>query len=219
MALTEPGDHRVVGDGVADNEAVTGIAAAQPFDHPARADAMRVGVDQQSQQHLRSERRLPGTAQFVVSLERAQVHHRHRVDDQVDDVAFRQSVHHVSREQESLTSFRCAKMVRHRSTRVVAQQRSNRASPGPSTPKRTKTRHPDVPEGDCATGSRERQIGIRLAHAEHAGEQQRPLCFSEQEMLDRLCPLAPGQQFQDGGHALSCCIGMGAYITVCASTP
>jgi hypothetical protein len=59
----------------------------------------------------------------------------------------------VSRKQESLTSFRFAKMVRHRSARVVEQQRSNRASPGPSTPKRTKTRHPDVPEGDCATGS------------------------------------------------------------------
>jgi len=32
MALAEPRDHRVVGDSVADDEAVTGIAAAQPFD-------------------------------------------------------------------------------------------------------------------------------------------------------------------------------------------
>ena len=137
----------------ADDEAVAGIAAAQPLDRPARADAVRVGVDQQGQQHLRSERRLPGTAQLVASLELTQVHHRHRVDDQVDDVAVRQPVHHVSREKEGLTSFRFAKMVRHRSTRVVEEQRSNRSPPGPSTPKRTKTRHPDVPKGDCATGS------------------------------------------------------------------
>jgi len=44
-------------------------------------------------------------------------------------------------------------MMRHRSVRVVGEQRSNRASPKPSTPKRTKTRHHDGPEGDCATGS------------------------------------------------------------------
>ena len=46
MALTEPGDHGVVGNGVADNEAVAGIASAQPLDDPARADAVRIGVEQ-----------------------------------------------------------------------------------------------------------------------------------------------------------------------------
>jgi len=143
---TEPRDHRVVGDSVAHHEAVTGIAAAQPFDHPARADAVRVGVDQQSQQHLRRERRLPRAAQLVVGFERAQAHHRRRVDDQVDDVALRQPVHHVGRKQEGLTSFRFTKMVRHRVVRVVGEQRSNRASPEPSRPKRTKTRHHDVLE-------------------------------------------------------------------------
>ncbi len=137
----------------ADDEAVAGIAAAQPFDRPARAHARRVGVDQQGQQHLRRERRLPRVAQPVAGLEPAQVHHPHRVDDQMDDVALRQPVHHVSRKQEGLTSFRFAKMMRHRSVRAVEGRRSNRASPSPSTPKRTKTRHHDVPEGDCATGT------------------------------------------------------------------
>ena len=122
VALAEPRDHRVIRDGAADNEAVTGIATAQPLNHPARAEAVRVGVDQQSQQHLRRKRCLPRTAQFVVSLELTQVHHRHRVDDQVDDVACRQPVHHVSRKQESLTSFRFTKMVRHHSVRVVEEQ-------------------------------------------------------------------------------------------------
>ena len=81
---------------------------------------MRVGVDQQGQQHLRRERRLARMAQLVAGLEPAQVHHRHRVDDQVNDVVFRQPVHHVGWEQKGLTSFRCAKVVRHRSIRVVA---------------------------------------------------------------------------------------------------
>jgi len=44
-------------------------------------------------------------------------------------------------------------MMRHRVVRVVGEQRSNRALSKPSTPKRTKTRHHDVAEGDCATGS------------------------------------------------------------------
>jgi len=57
-------------------------------------------------------------------------------------------------------------MMRHRLARVVEEQRSNRASPGPSTPKRTKTRHHDVPEGDCATGS--------TAHEKSTGARQRP---------------------------------------------
>ena len=49
---------------------------------------------------------------------------------------------------ESAQVHRC-----HRSVRVVEERRSNRASPYPSTPKRTKIRHYDVSEGDRATGS------------------------------------------------------------------
>jgi len=60
-------------------------------------------------------------------------------------------------------------MVRHRSTRVVEEQRSNRASPGPSTPKHTKTRHPDVPKGNCATSS---QAAIKRYLAEHNATQR-----------------------------------------------
>jgi len=45
----------------------------------------------------------------------------------------------------------------------VEGRQSNRVSPSPSTPKRTKTRHHDVPEGDCATGSLMPDIGLSLA--------------------------------------------------------
>src|SRR3954468_5817163 len=69
MALAEPRDHRVVRLLLGDDEAVAGVTLAQPLDRPARADALRVGVDQQGQQHLRCERRLSGTAELVADLE------------------------------------------------------------------------------------------------------------------------------------------------------
>jgi hypothetical protein len=127
---------------------------------------VRVGVDQQGQQHLRRERRLPRTAQLVAGLECAQVHHRHHADDQVDDVALGQPVHHVGRKQEGLTSFRFTKIVRHRSIRVVGEHRSNRASLSLSTPKHTEACHCDIPESNYATGSFATQKARTLNHAQ-----------------------------------------------------
>jgi hypothetical protein len=46
MPPTEPRDDRVVRHVVADDEPVARVAAAQPLDHPARPDAVAVGVDQ-----------------------------------------------------------------------------------------------------------------------------------------------------------------------------
>src|SRR5271166_2739246 len=84
--------------------------------------------------HLRCERCLPRTAQLVARLEGAEVHHRHRVDDQMDDVAFRQPVHHVSWKKQRLSSLWFAEVVRHCPARVVGERLSNRCSPDSSTP-------------------------------------------------------------------------------------
>jgi hypothetical protein len=79
---------------------------------------LRVGVDQQRQQHLRRERRLPGVAELVACFELGEVHHPDRFHDQMDDVVFRQPFHHVGWQQRLLASLGFAEVVGNRSVRV-----------------------------------------------------------------------------------------------------
>jgi len=58
MTPAEAGNHRVVGDVLADDEAIARVAPAQPLDHPARPHTLAVGIDQQAEQNMRRERRL-----------------------------------------------------------------------------------------------------------------------------------------------------------------
>ncbi len=113
VALSEPCDHRVIGNMLADDEAIAGIAAAQPLDRSARPDPVAVGVDQQGQQHPRRERGLTGASDLAGRLEGRQVHQTDRVDDQVDDVVARQPVHHVDRKKKPLPSIRHSEELRH----------------------------------------------------------------------------------------------------------
>ena len=53
MPLPKPRNHGVVRRLVADDKPVTGVAPAQPLDHPARSHPVAVGVDQQRQNHRR----------------------------------------------------------------------------------------------------------------------------------------------------------------------
>src|SRR4029453_10428786 len=114
VAPAEAGDHGVVGDGTADDEPEAGVAPAQPLDRPARAGAVGVGVDQERQQDPGGERRLAGLADLVGGLEARQIHQRHGIDDQVDDVAGGQPVHQVDRQQVALPAVRLAEEAGHR---------------------------------------------------------------------------------------------------------
>jgi hypothetical protein len=113
MAAAEAGDHGVVGNLGADDEPEPGIAAAAPFDRPARADAVAVGIEQQGQQDPRRERRLAGLAHLVGGLEGGQVHQRHGIDEKVDDVVLGQPVQHVDRQQVALAPIRLAEEAGH----------------------------------------------------------------------------------------------------------
>jgi hypothetical protein len=93
----EARDHRVVGNLRPDDEPIACITPAQPLNRPARADAVRISVDQQRQQHLRRKRRLTRAANPIGRFKPGQVHQTNGVDDQVDDVALRQPIHHVHR--------------------------------------------------------------------------------------------------------------------------
>ena len=87
MALAKACNDAVVGNVVADDEPVAGIAPAQPLDRPARPHTVAVSVDQQRQQHRWRERRLACATDLAGRLEVAEVHEPDTIHNNVDDVA------------------------------------------------------------------------------------------------------------------------------------
>jgi hypothetical protein len=87
MALAKACNDAVVGNVVADDEPVAGIAPAQPLDRPARPHTVAVSVDQQRQQHRWRERRLACATDLAGRLEVAEVHETDAIHNNVDDVA------------------------------------------------------------------------------------------------------------------------------------
>ena len=120
MPAAEARDDGVIRNVFADNEPIARVAAAQPFNHPARPHTVAVGVDQQRQENPRRKRRLARPANLAARLETLEVHQRHRVHDQMHDVRRRQPVHHVDRQQEALAAIRCPEEMRHLHPPAVA---------------------------------------------------------------------------------------------------
>ena len=152
MPLAKSRDDAVVRHRAADNEPITGVAPAQPLDHPARSYPVTVSVNQQRQHHRRRKRRLPGVADLAGRLKLAQVHHTDRVNDQVNDVVLGEPVHHVDRQQKPLAAIRGAEEVGYqcfpwRQTKAELrrhQAKSNYAATSAPTEKRLAHKAPST---------------------------------------------------------------------------